>query len=88
MNKSRAVESPEQLKKTSQELVMRATQYLQKEVKKNPYTVLGAAASLGYMLGQGWVRGFLRLGLAFVAQEAARRSLGDFDLGHSNKTVH
>lgn len=69
-----------------------ATRTLQKEVKKHPYQVLGAAASFGYLFGQGWLRGFFKLGAAYFAQQAAKRALPFLEEAGSrnlkNETVH
>ncbi|HEX4925610.1 MAG TPA: hypothetical protein VFV50_16060 [Bdellovibrionales bacterium] len=93
MTMNEAIENPQQLMDIAGEFLNKAATYLEREVRANPYQVLGAAASFGYLLGQGWMRALTKVGMAFVAQEAARRTMpgmatGFFGKGKSQSTVH
>lgn len=92
---NKAIENPEQFMDIASDFLNRATGYIEREVRANPYQVLGAAVSVGYLLGQGWMRAITKIGMAYVAQEAARRTMpgmatGLFGGGKSQRqsTVH
>jgi hypothetical protein len=67
------------------------TRNLESEVKKHPYQVLGAAASIGYLFGQGWLRALTRVGFAYLAQQATRHAwplIDGSDRSLKQETVH
>lgn len=75
----------------ARDLIGRAIHSIEIEAKKRPYQVLGTAASIGYLFGQGWLRGIAKLGFAYLAQQAASQSLGGLGAGLTNQkreTIH
>ena len=86
---NRALESPEEFMEVAQDFLNRATRTLEREVKRRPYQVLGGALSLGYFLGQGWVRAISKMGLAYLAQQATKGVLPSFGTAkNQTKTIH